>query len=34
MDCPGQIKFPAHFQFESIDGEKVSTTIKELKSGF
>ena len=31
---PGQIKFPAYFQFESIDGEKVSTIINELKAGY
>ena len=31
---PGKIQFPAYFQFESIDGEKVSTTITELKAGY
>ncbi len=31
---PGQITFPAYFQFESIDGEKVSTKIDELKAGY
>ena len=30
----GQVKFPAYFQFESIDGEKVSTIINELKVGY
>ena len=30
----GQVKFPAYFQFESIDGEKVSTIIDELKVGY
>jgi len=31
---PGTIQFPAYFQFESIAGEKVSTTITELKAGY
>ena len=31
---PGQTVFPAYFQFESIDGEKVTTKIDELKQGY
>ena len=31
---PGKIEFPAYFQFESIDGEKISTKIDELKAGY